>query len=141
MRTIILAVLGSLTLLVTAGLVGYCWWKWPNLSVENLGSHVVVHTELLAEYPSNISLIEVTEAASEKSVWRVTAEGEMVQMHSFALKVGANEASPPVFWGRFRNPGEGAARTFRLDAGVAYVIRVCASTAVPLCNSKTFQFT
>ncbi len=140
MRTIALAVLGSLTLLaclITAGLV---WWEWPNVSVEDRGDHIVVHTELMRDYPSDIGQFEIAEATSGRVVWDGRPEGRMVQVHRLAFEVGANDSTPAVFWGRFRDSGGADAKTFRLERGVRYVVKVCTPTFVPLCESQTFVF-
>ncbi|WP_458232276.1 hypothetical protein [Roseateles sp. P5_E8] len=141
MRTIAFAALASLLVFACAIAAGYLWWAQPTVSIERQGVRsVVVHTELLGDYPSNVGSIQIKEAASEKTVWSALPEGEMVQIHSFVLRAGTNDWRPSVFWGRFRPASTGEAATFSLDSGVRYIVRVCAPTVFPLCRSETFVF-
>ena len=136
MRTIAFATLTVVAALICTVLSACVWWERPHLTLTRESAHrFVAHTELLSDYPSDIGLVEVREAASGKLLWRGAPEGEMAKVHRLTFQLGMNDPDPAVFFGRFRK-----APAYRLDAGVTYVVRVCAPTRIPLCRSRTFAF-
>ena len=136
MRTIAFATLTVLAALACTVLSAFVWWERPHLTLTRENAHrFVAHTELLSNYPSDIGLVELREAASGKLLWRGAPEGEMTQVHSLAFQLGVNDPDPVVFSGRFRK-----APAYRLEAGVIYAVRLCAPTRIPMCRSRTFAF-
>ncbi len=135
-----LSMLSILTVLVGGWAVGYWWWMRPAVSIEHEGTRVVVHTELLGEYPSEVARVEVIDANSARTLWTGLPEGDEVQIHSLTLRAGMNDSRPDVFWGRFRAPAAGETPTFRLEPSTAYIVKVCAPAIIPLCQSKSFAF-
>lgn len=140
MRYIALAVLGSLVLLAGLVAAGLVWWEWPNVSIREQGHSVVVHTELMHDYPSDVGQFRITEAESGRVIWDGRPEDRMVQIHSLTFNVGENDSRPAVFGGRFRDVGAGEAKTFRLEEGVRYLVKVCTPTVFPLCETQSFAF-
>ena len=74
---------GCVCAIVLAGGIAYEYVKRPPLSLERAGSSAVVHVETLADYPTTVRRIQVSEIASRKVIFEV--EWEETVEFSFPL--------------------------------------------------------
>ena len=140
MRDIALATVLAILLAAAVAIVAACWWLRPVLRIEILRSTAVVHTELMGEYPTDLESIEVREEKSDKLVWRAVADGGMFQMHSVALSIGENDTQPSVYWGKVRAIKPSDSSSFVLESDTPYLVRVCSSFYISLCNSEALAW-
>jgi hypothetical protein len=91
----------------------------PSVYATRTAQGVTVHLATLGEYPSDIHLIEVVEQGSGRMVWRVTARGEMFQLHRFTMVPGPNMRGLEPLWGGVQTdfPAHGP---YELQRGIAY---------------------
>lgn len=109
----------------------------PSVYAVRTVQGVTVHFETLGEYPSDIDRIEVVEHETRRMVWRVSARGEMFQLHQFQLVPGLNISRPQPSWGSVQTdiPAHGA---FMLRRGVAYRASVCFRGWPYICRNADF---
>jgi len=140
MKHIALASFLAILLTVAVATVAASWWFRPALRIEMLRGAAVIHTELMGEYPTNLESIELREEKSDKIVWRAVAEGKMFQMHSVALSIGENDTQPSVYWGKLHAIKPAESSSFVLVSNTPYLVRVCSSFYISLCNSGVFAW-
>jgi hypothetical protein len=111
----------------------------PSVYAARTAQGVTMHFETLGEYPSDIHRIEVVEQVSGRMVWRVTARGEMFQLHRFQLVPGLNKGSLEPSWGDVQTeiPAHGS---YELKRGIAYRTSVCFGGWPYICKEADFIF-
>ena len=114
------------------------WWETPELHVDTSSRPAVAHMELLGDYPSDIRSIEITRGDQSAPVWKIVARGDRFQIHSVPLTVGDNPGEVHLFWGESRRVVPESAMTFRLEAGIAYRMKICPASVLGLCRSARF---
>lgn len=116
------------------------WALQPTLHIEMKGREAVIHTELLGDYPTDLRSIELREAEANRIVWRAVADGTMFQMQSVAVSIGENTSRPGVFSGQMVSTTPAGTASFVLKPGTRYLVRVCSSACIAVCNSDSFEW-
>ena len=119
-------------------LLACAYFLTPSVYLERSARGLTVHCEVLHDYPSDVSRIDIVEQESGRIVWRVKARGEKFQLHDFDLVRGSNPGRLQPYWGDYRTeiPAQGS---FYLAPGVSYRASVCSAGWFSICRTIAFM--
>ena len=127
-------------IVIPAGLVLFAcvYFTTPAVYSARSARGVVIHCEVLHDYPSDVSRIDITEKKSGRIVWRVTARGDKFQLHHFDLASGPDTGHLQPYSGTYRTdiPARGF---FDLKPGVDYRASVCSAGWWSICRTTEFM--
>lgn len=118
-------------------LSAFVYFTTPSVYSAGSARGVTIHCEVLHDYPSDVSRIDIVETKSGRVVWRVKALGDKFQLHHFDLARGPNAGQLQPYWGAYRTdiPAQGF---FDLKPGIHYRASVCSAGWWPICRPAEF---
>jgi hypothetical protein len=128
----------AIALPVALILVAYTYFSRPIVFSARSAKGVIIHCEVLHDYPSDVGRIEIIEEKSGQTVWLVKARNDELKLHSFELTRGRNAGTLQPSDGQFQVviPEQGS---FYLKPGVSYRTSVCSSGWFSVCRTATFS--
>lgn len=127
----------TVAILLLPIVIACIYFSTPTVYAESADGRAIIHCEVLGEYPSDVSRIEIIEVRTGRVIWKVNANGGHFQIHKFELVLGSNVSTLQPNFGNFQNeiPQQGP---FYLGPKTPYRASVCSSGRFSICRMASF---
>lgn len=93
----------------------------PSFTIHQEQQQVELDFRFLGEYPTSITRLRVTDAASGRAIWELAAEEGYLHVWTIQLRLGANSAAAPESFNKaIRVVVPDGSESFTLSAGTEY---------------------
>jgi hypothetical protein len=111
----------------------------PSFTIHQKQQQVELDFRFLGEYPSSITRLRITEAASGRAIWDLAAEEGYLDVWTIQLRLGANSAAAPKSFNKaIRVIVPDGSDSFTLGADTEYRVEACEKRGH--CAARRFSF-